>query len=91
VTPDELAKAKTQLLRRFIEQRRSSLNTANLIGRNVVYFDDPNLINTVVDKQDAVTVEQLNAVAKQYLVRDQRTVVTTLPAPAPSASSGPAQ
>jgi zinc protease len=92
VTSDELAKAKTQLLRRFIEQRRSSLNTANLIGRNVVYFDDPNLINTVMDKQDAVTIEQLNAGAKQYLVRDQRTVVTTLPAaPVPSASSGPAQ
>jgi zinc protease len=91
-TPDELAKAKTQLLRRFIEQRRSSLNTANLIGRNVVYFDDPNLVNTIMDKQDAVTIEQLNAGAKQYLVRDQRTVVTTLPAtPAPSASSGPAQ
>ena len=92
VMPDELAKAKTQLLRRFIEQRRSSLNTANLIGRNIVYFDDPNLINTVMDKQDAVTVEQLNAGARQYLVRDQRTVVTTLPAaPAPSAPSGPAQ
>jgi hypothetical protein len=26
-----------------------------------VYFDDLNLINTVVEKQDAVTIEQLNA------------------------------
>jgi zinc protease len=92
VTPEELAKAKTQLLRRFIEQRRSSLNTANLIGRDAVYFDDPNLINTVVDKQDAVTIEQLNAGARRYLVPDQRTVVTTLPAaPVSSASSGAAQ
>jgi zinc protease len=78
VTNDELAKAKTQLLRRFIDQRRSSLNTANAIGRDAVYFNDPDLINTVVDKQDAVTLEQLNAAAKKYLVRDQRTVVTTL-------------
>jgi len=92
VTPEELAKAKTQLLRRFIEQRRSSLNTANLIGRDAVYFDDPNLINTVVDKQDAVTIEQLNAGARRYLVPDQRTVVTTLPAaPVSSASSGATQ
>ena len=80
VTADELAKAKTQLLRRFIDQRRSSLNTANTIGRDAVYFDDPNLINTVIDKQDAVTLDQVNAVAKKYLVRDQRTVVITLPA-----------
>lgn len=91
VTNDELAKAKTQLLRRFIDQRRSSLATANAIGRNAVYFNDPELINTTVDKQDAVTLEQLNAAAKKYLVRDQRTVVTTLVAaqgrPAASAES----
>ena len=79
-TEEELAKAKTQLLRRFIEQRRTSLGTANLIGRYAVYFNDPNLINTLVDKQNAVTLEQLNAAAKKYLVRDQRAVVTTFPA-----------
>jgi predicted Zn-dependent peptidase len=80
VTAEELAKAKTQLLRRFIEQRRSSLQTANAIGRYAVYFDDPNLINTVIDKQDAVTLEQVNAAAKKFLVQEQRCVVTTLPA-----------
>ena len=36
VTAEELAKAKTQLLRSFIDQRRSSLNTANTIGRDAV-------------------------------------------------------
>ena len=77
VTADELAKAKTQLLRRFIEQRRSSLFTAILIGDYTVNFKDPNLINTIDDKQDAVTLEQVNAAAKKYLVRDQRTVVVT--------------
>jgi zinc protease len=79
VPPDELTKAKTQLLRRFIEQRRSDLSTARLIGQYAVYFDDPQLINTIVDKQDAVTAGQLDAVAKMYLVKDQRTVVVTLP------------
>jgi len=80
VTAAELAKAKTQLLRRFIEQRRSSLFTAILIGNDAVYFNDPNLINTILDKQNAVTLDQVNAAAKKYLVRDQRAVVTTLPA-----------
>jgi len=80
VTAEELAKAKTQLLRRFIDQRRSCLNTANLIGRYAVYFGEPDLINTIVDREDAVTLDQINAAAKKYFVRDQRAVVVTLPA-----------
>ena len=89
VTADELAKAKTQLLRRVIGQRRSSLSTANAIGSYTVYFNDPNLINTMQDKENAVTLEQVNAAAKKYLVRDQRTVVITLPTPKDAA--GPRQ
>src|ERR1700685_27122 len=88
VTPDELAKAKTQLLRQFIERRRSSLFTAILIGSYTVYFNDPNLINTILDKENAVTLDQVNAAVKKFLVRDQRTVVITLPA-ADEASKAP--
>jgi zinc protease len=92
VTTEELAKAKTQLLRQFIEQRRSDLRTANLIGRDAVYFGDPNLINTVIDKEGAVTLEQINAAAHTFFVRDQRAVVVTLPAPkAPAGAQGGAQ
>ena len=61
VTPEELAKAKSQLLRQFIERRRSALFTAILIGNYTVYFNDPNLINTIVDKEQAVTLEEVNA------------------------------
>ena len=86
VTPDELAKAKTQQLRRFIDQRRSTLNTANLIGQYAVYYDDPNLINTVADKEAAVTLDDVHAVATKYLVRDERAVVITIPAPKDSAA-----
>jgi zinc protease len=91
ITPDELAKAKSQLLRQFIERRRSALFTAVLIGNYTVYFNDPNLINTIVDKEHAVTVEEVNAVAKKYLVRDQRSVVITYPAADEKASSKGAQ
>ena len=85
-TPEELAKAKTQQLRRFIDQRRSTLNTANLIGQYAVYYDDPNLINTVADKEAAVTLDEVHAVATKYLVRDERAVVITIPAPKDSAA-----
>src|SRR5580658_10347671 len=88
VTPKELAKAKTQLLRQFIERRRSDLFTAILIGSYTVYFNDPNLINTILDKENSVTLEQVNAAAKKFLERDQRTVVITLPAVA-DASKAP--
>ena len=91
VTPEELAKAKSQLLRQFIERRRSALFTAILIGNYTVYFNDPNLINTITDKEHAVTLEEVNAVAKKYLVRDQRAVVITYPAADEKASSKGAQ
>jgi zinc protease len=98
VTPEELAKAKTLELRRFVDQRRSSLTTANLIGQYTVYFNDPNLINTLADKQAAVTPDDVHNVAVKCFARDQRAVVITLPAakdaaanPSASAAAGGAQ
>ena len=79
ITADELARAKTQLLRRFIDRRRTVLGTAQLIGEYAVKFDDPELINTIVEKQDAVTLDNVNRAAKAYLVSDQRSVITTMP------------
>jgi zinc protease len=83
ITADELAKAKTQLLRRFIDRRRTVLGTAQLIGEYAVKFNEPELINTALDKESAVTLEEVNRAAKAYLLRDQRTVVTTAPGQQP--------
>ena len=90
-TAEDLAKAKVQLLRRFIEIRRSSLRTAIAIGDYTVKFNDPNLINTILDKERAVTAEQVNAVAQKFLVRDQRTVIVTVPKAQEAAASKGAQ
>lgn len=78
-TPQEMAKVHTQFLRQEIESRRSSLFMANRIGTYTVYFNDPNLINTLYDKIAAVTPEQVKAAAQKYLVTEHRSVVTTLP------------
>jgi zinc protease len=91
ITPEELAKAKRELLIQFIERRRSALRTAVLIGDYAVYFNDPNLINTIQEKRNAVTVDQVNAVIKTFLVADQRTVVITYPAADANAGSKGAQ
>ena len=82
ITPAELAKSKTQLLRRFVDRRRTVLGTAQLIGEYAVKFNEPELINTILDKESAVTLEQVNRAARTYLVSDQRSVVTTVPAKA---------
>ncbi len=90
-TAEDLAKAKVQLLRRFIEIRRSSLRTAIAIGDYTVKFNDPNLINTILEKERAVTAEQVTAAARKFLVRDQRTVVVTVPKAQEAAASKGAQ
>ena len=81
VTRAELDKAKAQELQFFVRIRQSDLRIAIYLGRDAVYFNDPQLINTAIDKYDALTVADLDQAAKQIFQRDQRTVVTTLPAP----------
>jgi zinc protease len=89
ITQQELQKARTQFLRDQIQSRQTALGVAIQLGQYAVYFDDPNLINTIVDKFNAVTAEQVKAAAQRYLVNKELTVITDLPAaPAsPSATS----
>ncbi len=81
VTGQELEKSRTQFLRETIQRRQSDLFTALLIGDYAVNFNDPGLINTVVDKFVAVTADQVKEAAKKYLIDRDLAVVTDLPAP----------
>jgi zinc protease len=80
ITSEELEKARTQFLRQQIESRQSNLRMAVQFGDNTVDFNDPGLINTVVDKFDAVTADQVKAAANKYLIEKELAVVTDLPA-----------
>lgn len=75
----ELQKAKAGARRAFINSLQSSLGRANSIGQYAVYYNDPNLINTRIDKVTAVTKEDVQRVANKYLVQTNRTVVITVP------------
>jgi predicted Zn-dependent peptidase len=75
----ELQKAKAGARRAFINSLQSSLGRANNIGQFAVYYNDPNLINTRIDKVTAVTKEDVQRVANKYLVPTNRTVVITVP------------
>ena len=75
----ELQKAKNSARRNFINGLQSSLARANSIGQYAVYYGDPNLINTRLDKVAAVTKEDVQRVANKYLQPTNRTVVSTVP------------
>lgn len=88
----ELQKAKNTTRRNFINGLQSSLNRAVTMGQYTVYYNDPALINTRLDKVAAVTKEDVMRVANKYLVDTNRTIVVTMPKPkAKSATSATGQ
>jgi hypothetical protein len=51
-----------------------------------VFYNDPGVINTRYERIAAITAADVQRVARQYLVPENRTVVITMPkAPAPGA------
>src|ERR1051325_3546383 len=75
----ELQKAKNTTRRNLINGLQSSLSRAITIGQYATYYNDPNLINTRLDKVAAVTKEDVQRVANKYLLDTNRTVVLTMP------------
>jgi zinc protease len=69
ITARELEKARIQFLRQQIGSRQADLGTAQQIGQYAVYFDDPNLINTIVDKFDVVTADQVRRLPRSTWFR----------------------
>ena len=96
VTQEELDKAKAQALSAALigfggGGRRggggggptilSALGRANALTQNAIFFNDPDRINTNLDKLQAVTLEDIKRVANKYLVKTNRVVVIANPAP----------
>jgi zinc protease len=79
VTPAELEKVRTQDRRQQVQILTSTLGRARTLGRDAVYFHDPNLINTELEKYDSITPADIQRVAQKYLVKNHRTVVLTIP------------
>jgi len=77
----ELQKARMMERHQTAQELQSTLYRAYVIGEMASIYGDPNLINTRFDKVQAVSKDDIQRVAKQYLTEDNRTVVTTLPKP----------
>ena len=83
----EVDKARNTARRQMVASLGSSLSRAVQLAENALMFDDPGRINTAYDRIAKVTAADLQRVAKQYLTRENRTVVITNPAP-PAAKGG---
>ena len=89
----ELEKARNAARRALVGNLRSSLQRAILLSRYAVFFDDPGIINTRYERIASLKLDDLQRVARQYLVPTNRTVVITMPVkketPAPAGAGEP--
>ncbi len=92
VSAEEIAKIHMQNKRQFAQQLQSTLGRAIQFSDNAVMYNDPNLINTWLDKYAKVTAKDVQRTAQTYWKETNRTVITTVPkgqAPArPAAGDG---
>jgi predicted Zn-dependent peptidase len=79
----ELQKAKNSQRLEFFNLLRSAMYRAITIGINAVYYNDPNFVNTWQDKIEAVTKDDVQRVAKNFLSQNNRSVIITMPKAAP--------
>jgi zinc protease len=78
----EIEKARIGARRSFVGGLGSSVNRAIQLSENALFFDDPDRINTRADRIAKVTAADVQRVARQYLVKTNRSVVLTTPRPA---------
>jgi predicted Zn-dependent peptidase len=86
----ELDKARNAARRSLVGSLGSSLQRAILLARYTVFYGDPAIINTRYERIASLKIEDLQRVARQYLVPANRAVVVTVPAPKPAAPDAPA-
>jgi len=75
----EMEKVRAQVRRQRAQQLQGTLFRSILLGQFAVYYGDPKLINTLEDKINAVTKEDIQRVARTYLKPTNRTVIVTQP------------
>ena len=75
VTQAELDAAKSQLMRQLVSGIDSNLGLALNVGRDALYFGQPDRVNGALARLDAVTLAEVQEVANQRLLPTRATVV----------------
>ncbi|HKY08794.1 MAG TPA: pitrilysin family protein, partial [Candidatus Binatia bacterium] len=79
IADSEMKKVQMQLRRQRAQRLYSSRSRANSLGHFAVYYNDPELINSVWRKYETISKQDLQRVARTYFNESNRTVVTTMP------------
>ena len=75
----ELEKARVAARRQYVSSQASSLQRAVLMSQNAMFYNDPELLAKRQARIEKVTAADVQRVAKEYLAKENRTVVTTTP------------
>jgi zinc protease len=84
VTPEELERAKNQIIANYTFQNDSVSEQAEQLGFYQTIYGDYHYASTYLDKIKAITPEQIRDVAQRYFVTDKRTVAIFEPQPIPA-------
>lgn len=68
VTDDEIATARRLLLRDAVASVEGNLGRALTVGRDTLYYDDPDAINDLAERLDAVDAEAVRDAATRWLI-----------------------
>jgi predicted Zn-dependent peptidase len=79
VTEEELARAVALIETDFVASMQSASERADQLSRFATYFGDPSLVNEQVDRYRAVTVDRVNAFARERLGPDARASLLYVP------------
>ncbi|MBC8104368.1 MAG: insulinase family protein [Cytophagales bacterium] len=85
VTAQELTKAKNQVITGALRTRETNDGTAAALGNAAVLLGDPEAVNTSLQKLQAVTAQDVQRVARQYLTPRNLVVIRYSATPASAA------
>jgi zinc protease len=86
VSEREMTKVKNQLRRTLVTDLMTAANKARLMGEATMIHGTPDWLNQQMAKIDAVTVEDMQRVAKKYIVPENRSTFRVLPKPGSGAA-----
>jgi zinc protease len=89
ISDQELDKIHMRSRSNQINQLRGSLNRAVELSKNAVFYNDPGRINNYEEHIQKVTKEDIQRVAKKYLLDSNKSVIVTMPKPQAAPPAAP--